>query len=167
MGKLALVILSTPRVCRDQVSCSQSQKCVFLLISLPRGFSVSLIFARTQLLESLVFLFGFSVLLFRCPLLWLYSLHARSPGFLVSIPGAQCPGIWLLPRHAHLLSWAATWGNSELTSCVHSVGTCPLLTDIRYLESSCFMYSVSFLAVSDSKSGPCSPIFFRTPHCFL
>ena len=166
MGKLALVILSTLRVCRDQVSCSQSQKCVFFLINLPRGFSVSLIFARTQLLESLVFLFGFSVLCFA----------ALCSGFIVctlEAQGSWCPSLELsvlasgFSPDVHLLSWAATWGSSGLISCVHSVGTCLLLTDIRYLESSCFMYSVSFLAVSDSKSGPCSPTFFRTPHCFL
>ena len=88
MGKLALVILSTPRVCRDQVSCSQSQKCVFFLISLPRGFSVSLIFARTQLLESLVFLFGFSVLCFA----------ALCSGFIVctlEAQGSWCPSLEL------------------------------------------------------------------------
>lgn len=64
---------------------SQSQKCVFFLISLPRGFSVSSIFAKTQLLDSLLF-----------PLWVFCSLSAAlCSGFTICT--LEAPGSWCLP----------------------------------------------------------------------
>lgn len=130
----------------------------FFPVSLPRGFSASLASAKTQLLGSLIFLCCFSVLRFVDFCSDPSRLHRhccaerstrRGPGGL-SVPGTQ------LSREARGLTvWPLGqqpgWFGAHLLRVSSSGSESVAVTDVQYLENSCFLCFPSFLVVSDRR----------------